>query len=307
MHESEDETTDIFQSLVATVKFKPAPDIYLGNKSNDRESAGAFLHSLASFSDDSLTEFIQSIGILLSSASQVISTAAMKMLLRLISYISPNVHLSLVKADLIHQLIASLNVLCHSFDNAVDIHNNVMIIILDSLWLSTPYGLGQGGIEDLNEQQAVHETVFRQVIVPSEKYISHLCVNRKSIIDGEQSRYLLTLLAKLLQICPYFEPTMECVLLMPIILMIPSCLTFFEKEGSINWFLLHMNSIQQEWNQKRGEVRQLWRTIHRMLRMEGIEDVMAEQLQNDRNGSFEGFVVAHSIQLNNQLGVNLPK
>ncbi|KAK2945541.1 hypothetical protein BLNAU_19539 [Blattamonas nauphoetae] len=274
---------------------------------DDDESADAFLSSFASFCDDSETDFVQCISVLISSASQVITTAAMKMLDSLIDWCSDKVHLPLVKADLIPQLILLLNPLSLSFAEAVDIHACLISIISDSIWLSTPHGLTQLGIEDYDEQQAVHETVLQQVLVPSEKYILHLCMNRFSIINGNQSYSFLTLLAQLLRICPYYQPTMDFVLNMPVVLTIPSCLTFFEDDYAIWAFLLHMNNTQRDWNEIRGETRQMWKTVRRMLRMEGIEDVMEEKLKTDQDGAYGGWIISYSIEWNNQLGMHLPE
>ncbi|KAK2944111.1 hypothetical protein BLNAU_20943 [Blattamonas nauphoetae] len=278
-HESEDEKTEIFQSLVATVKLHPELDDALQSKAVKlltsvvlyrRESADAFLNSLKRTSDDSLTDFIQSIVALLSSANKAIPVATVEMLNRLIGVCSTKVHLSLVKADLIPQLVTSLNPQSLSFAEAVNIHIYLMNIIWNSLWLSTPYGLRQVGIEDHNEQQTVHETVLTQVLAPSEKYIRHLCVSRFSIVNGYLSEPFLTLLAKLLRICPYYQLTMEFVLHMPIILT----------------FLDVMFEVQRYWNETRGEGRQMVKKMHSMLRMEGIEDVMEAKLRTDQNAHF---------------------
>ncbi|KAK2964074.1 hypothetical protein BLNAU_1155 [Blattamonas nauphoetae] len=107
------------------------------------ESTDAFLNSLASNSYGSSITFIRSIVVLISSASHGITTAAMKMIEDLIWGCSEAVNFALLKADLIPQLIITLNPLSLSFAEA-----------------------------------AVHETILKQVLVPSEKYICHLCMNR---------------------------------------------------------------------------------------------------------------------------------
>ncbi|KAK2952944.1 hypothetical protein BLNAU_12120 [Blattamonas nauphoetae] len=224
--------------------------------------------------------------ILLSTPSQVVTAAAMKRLDSLIFKISAEVLLALVKADLIPQLINTLNPQSLSFDEAVDIHTDLMSSTMSSLWLATPDGLTELGIEDGNEQQAVRETVLKQVIVPSEKYICHLCVIRYSIVDGDQSYEFMLLHSTLLEISPYYQPTMDVVLHMPVVLTIPSSLTFFEVDRSIFWFLSNMIDTQREWNNQGGKERQLWKTVHRMLRMEGIEDVIEEKLRNAKGGYF---------------------
>ncbi|KAK2946507.1 hypothetical protein BLNAU_18549 [Blattamonas nauphoetae] len=229
----------------------------------------------------------------------------MKMLEKLMWHCSAKCRLDLVKADLIHQLIVSLNPQSHSFAEAVDIHINVTNIIFYSFYLTTPYGLEQLGIEDDNEQQTVCQTILQQVLVPSEKYICHLCKNHYSIVDGDQSKAFLELLARLLQISPFYQPTMHFVLHMPVVLTIPSCLTFFENEHSIWAFLFHMIDAQREWNKQSGEVQKKGKTVIRRLRMEGIEDVFEEKLQNDQHEYKGRRIVEKSIKWSNLQGMNL--
>ncbi|KAK2957561.1 hypothetical protein BLNAU_7460 [Blattamonas nauphoetae] len=306
----------VFRSLVATLKIHPALDASLEAKAvkllksvrpQDPSATENYLSSLASSSDDSLTNFVQCIGVLVSSTNQTITIAAMQMLARLIWNISAKRRLALVNADLIPQLIASLNQLSLSFADAVYIHISLIFTIRQTLWLTTPFGLPQLGIEDEDGQQAVHETVLTKVLIHLEKYIWHLCVYRFSIIDGSQSKSFLELLAHILQISSYYQPTMDFVHHMPVILTIPSCLAFFEDDLSIWNFLDEINNFQLEWNEEGGEVREMGKTVHRMLRMEGIEDVMEEKLQNDQNTSSGRDFVDKTIEWNNLQGINLSK
>ncbi|KAK2964009.1 hypothetical protein BLNAU_1090 [Blattamonas nauphoetae] len=208
----------VFRSLVATLKIQPALDDSLEDNAvkflesvvpYSRESADAFLSSLALLSDDYLTNFVQSIVVLLSSASQAIIKSSMKILRNLIFWWSEQVRLALVKADLLPQIITILNPLSLSFADAFDIHTHLLEIVSHSLWLAHPYYLTRLRIDDRDDQQAVRETVFQQVLVPSENYIWHLCVNRFSILDGDQSSEFMTLLAWLTRISPYYQPTIQ--------------------------------------------------------------------------------------------------
>ncbi|KAK2953044.1 hypothetical protein BLNAU_12033 [Blattamonas nauphoetae] len=199
----------------------------------DEASADAFLSNFASSSDESLVNFVQSIVVLISSASQTITTAAMEMLDTLIQNCPAKVQLSLIKTDLIPQLMTTLHPLSLSFTEAVDINHYLSVIIRHSLWLATQKGLQQLALEDIDEPEAVHETILKHVLAPSEKYIWHFCVNRFSIVDGGQSCDFLRLVARLLRICPYYEPVTDFILHMPVILTIPSCLTFFESDDTI--------------------------------------------------------------------------
>ncbi|KAK2943242.1 hypothetical protein BLNAU_21868 [Blattamonas nauphoetae] len=142
---------------------------------------------------------MQSILVLVSSASPVVTTAGMTMLSSVMSNCSENTRFSLVKADLIPQLVFILNPLSLSFTEAVDIHCPLLNIITVSLWPSTPDGLEHLGIQDASEQRAVHKTIVKQVLVPSENlrlptssHLSNLdsgrCMNTSQIVPSIFSR-----------------------------------------------------------------------------------------------------------------------
>ncbi|KAK2944937.1 hypothetical protein BLNAU_20113 [Blattamonas nauphoetae] len=231
----------------------------------------------------------------------------MKILRTLNSNCSFKVQLALIKADLLPRIVINLNQQSLSFAEAADIHTCPLERVLITFRIANHEILDYLEIEDGNEQLAVQNTVLKQVIVPSEKYIWHLCVNRHSIIDSYQSKHFLDLLTRLLEICPNYQPTMDLVLHMPVFITIPSCLTFFEKDISIFAFLNRMNDTQRECNSRRGEAQQMCKMMHRQLRMEGFEDVIEAKLQNDKNTHFWGDIVDSSIRWNNLQGMNQPK
>ncbi|KAK2957951.1 hypothetical protein BLNAU_7127 [Blattamonas nauphoetae] len=306
--ESEHDRAIVFWSLVTTLKLQHALDDSLEAKAVEllksvihktTASADAFLNSFGRTADESSTNFIHSIVVLLSSGSQTIIMAAMKILDPLIHLCSAKSHLPLVQANLIPQLINTINPLSLSLTEVVDIHTGLMTSIARAAWLAAPYSLALLQIEDGNEQQAVHETVLKQVLAPSEQYIRHLCVNRYSIVDAEQSRLFLALLARLLRICPYYQPFLTFVLALPVVLTIPSYLTFFEYDRSIGHFLYFMVEGQREWNETIGNVRQMWKIVLRMLRTEGFDDVIEEKLQINKNSLSGRIIIQESIELNN--------
>ncbi|KAK2960174.1 hypothetical protein BLNAU_4727 [Blattamonas nauphoetae] len=314
--ETEKEKAIIFRSLVATVNSQPALDVTLEAKAmkflkymdpEDEETVDVFLSHLALFSDGSSTDLIQPIVVLISSPSQVIVTATMKMLVSLICFSSTKVHLSLVEANLIPQLVITLNLRSLSLADYEHIHTDFVKIIRTTLWLATPDCLTHLKIEDRVERQAVRETVFQQVLTPTEQYLCHLCVNRYSIVDGDQSTEFMKLLARLLEISQYHQPTMDFVVNVPVVLTIPSCLAFFEVDESIWIFLEKMFFSQRKWNRGRRIVQQMWKPVLRMLRTEGIEEVTEQKLQNDRNSYFGDRMVENSIGWNHQLGMNIHK
>ncbi|KAK2963414.1 hypothetical protein BLNAU_1455 [Blattamonas nauphoetae] len=275
--ESEHEKIIVFRSLVATVKLQPELDESLVVKALKfleyvvpwgEDSADAFLNSLASNFDDFLKDFVQSIMVLISCTNRVIITETMRVVQNLILNCTAKFQLTLVKADLIPQLIITLNPQSLWLSDYEHIHTYLIHVITNSFWLSTPAGLTQLKDEDENELQSVHETVLKQVLAPSEKYIWHLCTNRFSIIDGEQSKYFLALLARILEISPYYQPPLDFVVVPP-----------------------------REWNKQGREIRRSGATIIRCLRMEGIEDVFEEKLFNDKNSHFGEYLLDKLLEL----------
>ncbi|KAK2943320.1 hypothetical protein BLNAU_21745 [Blattamonas nauphoetae] len=313
--ESDEDKAVVFRSLVATLKSQDALDDSLEEKAveflesvtpDDEEFADLYVDGFASNSDKSLTIFLLSIMFLISSGSQVIKTATMKMLRYLPCNCTPEVRFPLVQADLIPQLINTLNPQDHSFEEAEDLHICLLSIMNATFGLTTPLGLDDLSVVDDIETEDVHEAVLKQALVPSEKYLCHLCMNRHSIIDGDQSSEFMKLLAQLIGLCTHCEFSMNIVRDVPVMLTIPSCLTFFEDERSIGYFLWEMNYSQEACNRERGKMRRMMKTVHRMLRMEGFEDVIEEKLQNDEDESGSD-LFAELLKWNNWLGMNIPK
>ncbi|KAK2943317.1 hypothetical protein BLNAU_21742 [Blattamonas nauphoetae] len=100
------------------------------------------------------------------------------------------------------------------------LHISLLHILNNSFSLATRDGLAQLASEDDDELQAVHETILSQVVIPSEKWICDLCVNRLSMIVGVQSRHFEDVHADLLEMCACHHPTMDVVLHVPVSLPI---------------------------------------------------------------------------------------
>ncbi|KAK2959936.1 hypothetical protein BLNAU_5133 [Blattamonas nauphoetae] len=305
--------TVVFQSLVATLKLQPELDVSLEKK------AAKFLESLTnksrwfpddllipyvSHSDGSLTDFVPSILVLLSSPNQVIKTASMKMLQTVVANCSAPLKLLLVKADVFDQLIVSLNPLLASSPDSKHIHSKLLSIIANSVWLITPISLSELEIKDPDEQQALRETVLKQVFIPSKQYICYLCSHYHFLVVEDMSTEFTTLLSQILEIYAHCHPTMEYVLTLPVFLASSSCLTFFESDDSINSFLEDVVDSKEQQNEQGGDIRESEMTIVRSLRMEGIDDVIEERLMNDRSTNNADHIVVNSIEWSNMLGMN---
>ncbi|KAK2952736.1 hypothetical protein BLNAU_12385 [Blattamonas nauphoetae] len=271
------------------------------------EDVTVIVRLLPSTSAESMRSFMATIDVFLSSSKQAIVAAFLEMLNSLLNRCSSQMHLALVKADLFPRLITTLNPLSLYFAEAVEIHSGLMSSLTSSLWLSTPEGLSTIENADESAKQSVHKTVLKQVLVPSEAFICHLCANRLSIMDRDMSNDFMNLLARLLHISPYYQPTMDLVLNMPVVLSIPSCLTFFEDDDSIWSFLALMVRFQEEWNSHDRILGRSSASLLRCLRMEGFVDVSSQRVHNTGKGAITQMIAGFSTDLNITLGMNLPR
>ncbi|KAK2949763.1 hypothetical protein BLNAU_15337 [Blattamonas nauphoetae] len=165
-----------------------------------------------------------------------IVSSSMCMLDHLFCHCSPQFRLKLIEAQLIPQIIISLNPQSLVVRETLRINASLLRLIASSLDLATPEELALLEVMPHREQQKVFQTVHNHVLVPSKSYILHLCEHRYSIEIWPTSFDFVRVLYRLLQISPYYQRTMNFVLKTPIILTIPSCLTFFEKENDIRFF-----------------------------------------------------------------------
>ncbi|KAK2963836.1 hypothetical protein BLNAU_1405 [Blattamonas nauphoetae] len=251
------------------------------------EEVDRFLLGIAPSDDESLQTFVNSIIVLVSSPKQAIVTATMRMLDYLQHNASPPIHLKLVHAALIPRLLSSLNPPSLSFVDGAELHTLLISLVVHSLWLSTPNELQKLEIEDSAEQQTVHETVLDHVLVPSKGYIQHLCENRLVVIaDSSLSDVFMSLLVHLLHISLSHPPTSRVVLALPVILAVPSSFTSNDTTFS-NWRLLGgLANAQRRWVSRVSLLRQSEATPVRVLRMEGWEDVVEQQLQHTIDGDW---------------------
>ncbi|KAK2952992.1 hypothetical protein BLNAU_11981 [Blattamonas nauphoetae] len=115
--QSVEEMAVVFRSLVATVKIQPVLDAPL------EAQAVKFIDYMYPLIIKSADTFLNNLA-----SSHVITTAAMKMLGNLIQWCSAKVKLTLVKADLIPQLITTLNILSLSFVDAVNLSGTQLLM-----------------------------------------------------------------------------------------------------------------------------------------------------------------------------------
>ncbi|KAK2958877.1 hypothetical protein BLNAU_6126 [Blattamonas nauphoetae] len=260
---------------------------------------------MQSSSDDSLTDFVASINVLISSSKQLIIEGTLRLLDRLSAKSSPQIQLKLVSIDLVPQIITSLSQQSLSFVDPVDIHTRLINVVKSGLQLATPRGLDRLADGHPFERQAVHKTVLEHVLVPSEEYLRRMSTNRFILADGDLADDFVDLLALILRISPFSQPTVDLLPQLSIFLTIPSCLTVFDFDLPFWSFLGVMVLSQEDWNKQGGNVRRSGATIFRCLRTEGLDDVLEQRLQNDLNGNIGEDLADYLIKLNAMLGMNV--
>ncbi|KAK2956510.1 hypothetical protein BLNAU_8564 [Blattamonas nauphoetae] len=204
----------------------------------------------------------------------------MEMLNHLFCRCTPQFRLKLIEAQLIPQIIISLKPQSPVVRETVLINASLLHIIASSLDLATQEGLTLLKIEPNHGLQTVFQTVHSQVLVPSKSYIHHLYQRRFSITDTDLLSNFLNLISRLLQISPYYQRTMDFVLNMPIILTIPSCLTFFDDDADMMFRFEFIDDTRCKWNKQAESIRRSETILIRSLRMEGFDDVSEQRLLN---------------------------
>ncbi|KAK2961992.1 hypothetical protein BLNAU_3048 [Blattamonas nauphoetae] len=257
--------------------------------------------------DEDLDEFSDSIVTLVSIHNHEIIKATLFMLNRFIGNCSHPLVLKLIRTDLIPHIFTSLNPLSLSFADNKEIHDSLIRTLFSLLRHSFPNPLIGQRLAQSSEQQAIVDTVLIRVLIPSEGYIHHVCVNRHSMNDPDHSFELMTLLGRLFRISAYNQPAMDFVLKLPVFLSITSAITLCDHDMSVWHFLFETRRTQEEWNKKGRNVRQYARIVLRCMRMEGFEDVIEQMLERDPRGDGGDILAYVGIQLNPFLPMNLPK
>ncbi|KAK2961991.1 hypothetical protein BLNAU_3047 [Blattamonas nauphoetae] len=259
----------------------------------------SFVLALApSLPHEAFQTFVTTINILLSTDNITIVETTLYTINHLVPMCSRNVQFGLLNADLVPQLISSLQPLTRSFKYPQNIHSDLLSIIGRFLWLATPSNDAYAEIDDHTEQQAVHETLLKHVLLPSKDYIRQICHTRTVFIDHVFWPDFMTCVAQIILICPFYQPTMDYVLDLPLIFTMITSNDFNDSDESRACFLGEIADAQEEWDKHDKEIRRMGTIINRSLRMEGSEDQIEQMLQSVRSQPREGYIVSYSTKLN---------
>ncbi|KAK2950818.1 putative Ubiquitin-conjugating enzyme E2 29 [Blattamonas nauphoetae] len=309
------ERLTIYLSLVHVVKMKCVFSSSLEDKAvsflkeikpdNEKDVNSFILDLVPSSLPESSCAFVESVVELISVPNKRIIIAALELVSNIVVYSAKPTLLILVSSGLIPKVVTSLNIFSLSFKEAEMIHHSLILIILAPVYYSKDMALGSLDSACPEIHQTFRETLHKSVILPTEGYIRHLCNNRYLIKDYFQSNFFVNLLLQLLAASLCHPSTMELALSLPICLTIPSALTFFEHDIPSLGLSVETSIKKRPWMRLNGEMQDPCGIVLRLLRSEGIDDVLEQRLNNDITEDKGREVVKSTINWNNLLGMNL--
>ncbi|KAK2942863.1 hypothetical protein BLNAU_22224 [Blattamonas nauphoetae] len=250
--------------------------------------------------------FVKSIATLISTSNQRIIESTIEMLESQLWKCDHDLKLNLLDTDLIPHLLTSLHAPSISFTGAKDIHSR-LISILDSFLMSViPTILITVRQTEPDRRLQIYGTVLKQVLVPSEQYCRYLCACRFSIVEGGQADNFVSLLARLIEICPEHHPTRDFVLALPVSFAISSCLMSIECQVAMFKLMSGMVDALIDQIDESPQLRQSKAIILRSLKMEGFDDVVEPHALTVGVEKWRWLVYSYSAKLHIASGANVP-
>ncbi|KAK2943440.1 hypothetical protein BLNAU_21623 [Blattamonas nauphoetae] len=305
----------VFRSLVALVKAEYPFDNALQDRAVQflksltpigfrNDSTAKLVTDLVSSSAGSPSGFVESIVTLLSSPHSTVVEAALSFLHNALFHSSFAVRCRLMESGLISKVLVIIGPHTLPVAGNETMFNRQVDIISFLANLALPRSLEELGIIASMDKFNHREMIFQKVVIPSYQFVSFLISNRH-ILNGDLFRYLMCLLEKLLEICPYHRPTLEFILASPIVMGFSSCLSFVEDGYFLYETLVNINNSLGIWKKDSAEMAQSGKRMMQALISEGFEDTLEQTLMNDKDGDFGLRLVTFGVSISQQLGSNV--
>ncbi|KAK2958396.1 hypothetical protein BLNAU_6666 [Blattamonas nauphoetae] len=185
--------------------------------------------------------------------------------------------------DFISKILATVQPHTQPISGNETILCGISTIIVKFLYLATLYSLRKLNITDDVEKYNHRETIFLKVVIPSSPFVTLLIPDRY-ILNERLSESFMDLLAKLLQIGPSHQPTLEFVLASPIVIVFSTHLSFVEKMNNLLNAIRTINISLKEWNAEGPEVIKSGKRMMQALFSEGFDDTLEQMLKHDNDG-----------------------
>ncbi|KAK2962894.1 hypothetical protein BLNAU_1917 [Blattamonas nauphoetae] len=274
-----------------------------------QDKAVNFLHNLngrdIQTADETLSDFSDSVCVLLSSPHSKIVVATLSFVSGSVSRANFKQRLNLLKTGLISKISAILQPHTLPFSGNADLNRYLFMILHELVRMAEAYAIQTLAITEPSDQHNHRELVFRKVIHPSSPYLAFLCRNRYLLEAASFPRGYVALFSRLLQISPYHRPTLEFVLSSPVVTTVLSFLSFVDESHS-SWLLLIICAPSlREWQKHGAEVVQCGKRMINALIREGMADTLEQMMRNDMRGNFGASVVTECEAFTRFLGANL--
>ncbi|KAK2956630.1 hypothetical protein BLNAU_8471 [Blattamonas nauphoetae] len=266
--------------------------------------ANQIISKLVPSPDTTQSRFIDSIYILVSSPHTKIVSAALAFLEGSFMSSSKRYKTQVFDVDFVPRILSIIQPHTLTVSGNENLFCSLNHILSSSINLAHSRCMDTFGITEPPTLHNRREIIFQRHIQPLSQYLSFLCSNRYFFATVESSGGMQSLLGRVLQISPFHHPTLEFVLASPIVMTIPSFLSFVEHSGALWNILADILYLMCEWKKHSTEVAQSGKRMIRALLSDGMEDTLEQLLLSNQNCDFSGGVVLNCVFVLRLLGWN---
>ncbi|KAK2955455.1 hypothetical protein BLNAU_9502 [Blattamonas nauphoetae] len=232
--------------------------------------------------------FVESIFTLLSSPHSTLVAATLSLLRTTTWNLSTQFQCRLVESDIITNALATVQPHTLPITGFEETHSYLIRIIDLFVDLASASSLRNLRVTTAAIDKSNHrEMIFQKVVTPSSPFVTFLITNRNSI-DGDFFESFMYLLNTFIKIAPFHLPTLEFVLVSPIVMAFSSCLSFVEDDNDLLMILTSINNSLPEWKKEGREVVQYGKRMMQALFSEGFENTL-EQILIHETSEYSGF------------------
>ncbi|KAK2959581.1 hypothetical protein BLNAU_5359 [Blattamonas nauphoetae] len=270
----------------------------------DSAAADRIVTELVPSTDGTLSGFVDSACILVSSPHSKIVNAALSFLERSFWTSSPHNRVRLIQKDFFSRILAIIQPQHLPLSENEDVFHSLNRILSSSIDLARPSTLKALKLDDPSARQNHLEFVFQQVIQQHSSYISFLCQNRHLVSTNLYPSWMDGVVVSLFQISPYHLPTLEWILTSPVVLTINVVLSSLTPKHDLDRVLLGFTESLREWKREGPEVIGSGKRMINALVSDGLEDTLEQLVRIDR--LHDGVKInLGSVSILNGLGFNV--
>ncbi|KAK2953284.1 hypothetical protein BLNAU_11747 [Blattamonas nauphoetae] len=287
------------------LKFKAQSFLsHLGPRWNDDKAADKIVAELVSTSPGSSAAFFDSVLVLLSSPHSMVAESAFTFLNSVLLSCSSAIRLLFVEVDFITNMFAIIQPHTLPIARNVGRIHSLIGLIKNSIKIASPLHLEKLGVTDEVNTFNHREIICQKAVIPSGQFVTFLISNRY-LLDKWLFHQFMELLCTLVDISPYHRPTLEFVLASPIVMAIPSRLSFYEDTRPVYDTLPLINNSFRLWGRREAEAVPSSKRMIQALVSEGFEDMLDQVMMFNESASFGDDIIEESQIFSHFLGSNI--